>query len=301
MKKSTIWTLVIIVVLILGVAWYAFSQSSSPVSQTTSNSTSTANTVATVNYFCASGTMSAAYASTSVNLAISDGRTMTLGQTMSGSGIRYESATGTTPDVVFQSEGNNALLTENNKITYNDCVAGTVAPSTAGMQTYTDGSNLFSFTYPKQFVLSGGDQGYTQNWRSGTTSTGMEFTVVTVPQSLQPKTNFDGAVFTFGTSADPDAVKGCLTDGNGNPVKGVTSTINGVAFTKLTYGDAGAGNLYDITSYRTVHNGQCYAAEYVVHSSQLGNYPASAGISAFNSSTIHGTLDSIAHSLIFLQ
>lgn len=301
MKKSTIWILVVIIILILCVAWYAFSQNGDMASQATSNSTSTASNTAMVNYFCASGTITAAYASTSVDLAISDGRTMTLGQTMSGSGIRYESATGTKPDVVFQSEGNNAVVTENDKITYNNCVAGTVTPSTSGMSTYTDGSSLFSFTYPTQFTVSGGDMGYTQNWRSEATSSGMEFAVVTVPSSVQPKTNFAGAVFTFGTSADPAAVKGCLTDGNGNPIKGTTTTINGVPFTKLSYGDAGAGNLYDITSYRTVRNNQCYAAEYVVHSTQLGNYPPSAGVSAFNSSTIRSMLDGIAHSLIFLQ
>jgi membrane-bound inhibitor of C-type lysozyme len=303
MKKSTTWTLVIIVIVLIIVAWYAFSETNSPMTgqQGSATTSSTVAQATSVNYFCASGTITAAYASTSVNLVLSDGRTLVLPQTMSGSGIRYEVGSGTPQDMVFSSEGSDAMLMENNKTTYNDCVAGTETPSTSGMSTYTDASNLFSFTYPTQFMLSGGGGGYSTSWRTEATSSGMELAVVTIPSSFQPKTNFVGATFTFGTSVDPSAISGCLTDANGEPVKSSATTINGVPFTELSYGDVGAGNLYDITSYRTVHNNQCYAAEYVVHSSELGNYPPSAGITAFNSSTVHSVLDGIARSVRFLQ
>jgi membrane-bound inhibitor of C-type lysozyme len=303
MKKSTTWTLVIIVIVLIIVAWYAFSEANAPMTGQSGTATvsSTTTQVATVDYFCASGTIAAAYASTSVNLAFSDGRTLILPQTMSGSGIRYEIGSGTAQDMVFASEGNDATFMENNKTTYDDCVAGTEIPSTSGMATYTDASNLFSITYPTQFTLSGGGGGYSTSWRTEATSSGMELAVVTIPSSFQPKTNFVGAQFTFGTSVDAAAVSGCLADANGEPVKSSTTTINGVPFTELSYGDVGAGNLYDITSYRIVHNNQCYAAEYVVHSSELGNYPPSAGITAFNSSTVQSLLDGIARSVRFLQ
>ncbi|MCB1498510.1 MAG: MliC family protein [Bauldia sp.] len=57
-----------------------------------------------------------------VDLKLSDGRTMTLPQTMSGSGIRYANADET---FVFWSKGNTAFVTEgaDEKDTFSDCVA----------------------------------------------------------------------------------------------------------------------------------------------------------------------------------
>ena len=55
MKKSTVWTLIIIVILILCVAWYAFSQSGGPGTQTTLNSTSTADAEKFANEMLADG------------------------------------------------------------------------------------------------------------------------------------------------------------------------------------------------------------------------------------------------------
>ena len=54
----------------------------------------------------------------SVSLALSDGRRMTLPQTVAASGIRYAS-----PDdaVVFWSKGDDAFLTEQGSATYADC------------------------------------------------------------------------------------------------------------------------------------------------------------------------------------
>jgi membrane-bound inhibitor of C-type lysozyme len=309
MKKSTTWVLAVLVIVLIGVVWYVSSRNSNPslaIAPTGSSTTSASSTAAnpnTIDYYCSTGTIDATYASGTVALVLSDGRTLTLPQTVSGSGIRYETGTGTAQDVVFQSEGNDAVLTENNKVTYNDCAGGveTPAASAPGMTTYTDGTGLFSFVYPNQFSVSGGDMGYTTSWRTEATSSGLEFAVVTIPATFQPKTNFVGATFTFGTSADPSAISTCLTAGNGEPMTTSTTTINGVQFTKLSYGDVGAGNIYTITSYRTVRNNQCYAADYVIHSAQLGNFPPSAGVTAFNSSTVQNILDGIARSVTFLQ
>ena len=157
------------------------------------NSSSSSSIAQTIDYFCDKGTIDATYASGSVSLAISDGRSITLAQTESGSGVRYQTqigADGMPQQIVFQGEGNNAFLTEDNKTTYNNCVAGTETSSTSGTALYTDGSKLFSFAYPTQFSLSGGEMGYTQNWRSEATSSGLEFVVVTIPSSLERKNQF---------------------------------------------------------------------------------------------------------------
>ena len=54
-----------------------------------------------------------------VELALSDGRLMTLSQTISASGIRYATKD---ESIVFWSKGDSAFITENNTETYSDCV-----------------------------------------------------------------------------------------------------------------------------------------------------------------------------------
>ncbi len=56
--------------------------------------------------------------SSSVQLVFSDGRKMTLPQTMSGSGARYANKAET---IVFWNKGNTAFVEENGKTTYADC------------------------------------------------------------------------------------------------------------------------------------------------------------------------------------
>jgi membrane-bound inhibitor of C-type lysozyme len=55
----------------------------------------------------------------SVKLTLSDGRELTLPQTLSGSGIRYANAD---ESIVFWSKGDTAFITENNTETYSNCI-----------------------------------------------------------------------------------------------------------------------------------------------------------------------------------
>jgi membrane-bound inhibitor of C-type lysozyme len=66
--------------------------------------------ISTVDYACKDNkTIKAVYYSEKVDLTLSDGRTMTLPQTMSGSGIRYANAD---ESIVFWSKGKTAFITE---------------------------------------------------------------------------------------------------------------------------------------------------------------------------------------------
>jgi membrane-bound inhibitor of C-type lysozyme len=84
-----------------------------------------ASVVAKVRYACADDkTIDATYFSNSVDIVLSDGRSMSLPQTMSGSGTRYANAD---ESFVFWSKGNTAFATEGDpdKPTYADCVGET--------------------------------------------------------------------------------------------------------------------------------------------------------------------------------
>ena len=77
--------------------------------------------IASVKYACADDkTIAAAYYADKVDVVLSDGREMTLPQTMSGSGIRYADAD---ESFVFWSKGNTAFATEGDadEPTYADC------------------------------------------------------------------------------------------------------------------------------------------------------------------------------------
>ncbi len=78
--------------------------------------------ISTVKYACADGkAIDATYYADKVDLTLSDGRSLSLPQTMSGSGIRYADAGET---FVFWSKGDTAFATEGDpdKPTFADCV-----------------------------------------------------------------------------------------------------------------------------------------------------------------------------------
>ncbi|KKR13501.1 MAG: hypothetical protein UT43_C0043G0008 [Parcubacteria group bacterium GW2011_GWC1_39_29] len=274
-KKNIILVMVIVVVGIAG--FYIYRIKEQPVTNV-------------VTYYCEEGTIAANYGKNEVSLSLKDGRKFTLPQAISGSGIRYELGVTT-----FSSKGDNAFLTENNVNTYNNCVSGTQT-SANSINTYTDTSKTFSFNYPDQFVLSGGEMGYSQNWRSGTTDLGMILSVVHIPRSFIPSTNFSEAKFTVGTSADSNAVKNCLIADGGNGVITGEATIGGRKFTKLNFTDAGAGNYYETTSYRMLYNNQCYAVEYTIHSTNIYNYSPDQDIKEFDKAKITSILEAIVQS-----
>ena len=299
---KTIWIVVIVLVLIGIIAAVVHSNRyATPVAvSTTSTSTDTGATPTTVSYSCDSGkTITAVYGDTTANLTLSDGRSLALTQGMSGSGVSYVDATGA---INFRTEGSNGFLQENGTTTYNNCVSGTTAVSTNGMTTFTDQGNTFSFMYPAGVTVAGGGVGYTTDWLTNNVdqTSGMILAKASIDQSTQPKTNFAGATLTVSTSSDPKAVTDCLKAQNGDTLAAASVTINGVTYAKLTGSDAGAGNLYDTTSYRTVRNSQCYAVEYTIHSTPLGTYDPSQGVTAFDAASVKSTLEGMVQSLKFL-
>ena len=254
--------------------------------------------LSTAQYSCDNNaTMKATYTSNSVSLDLSDGRHLILPQTISASGTQYQQG-----NVLLVTKGDQAFLQESGTTTYSNCLAGGTAPTaTTGVKSFTDQGKTFTFNYPQEFTLAGGGIGYTQSWKNDSDSTlGLILATLNVPQSYQPKTNFGDAKFTVGTSSDPKAVASCLKDVSGNGATKSTVIINGITYTKFFSQDAGAGNRYDTTSYRTVQNSQCYAIEYTIHYAALENFDPSMGITAFDEKKVQGALDSIVQSFKFL-
>ena len=295
---SLIWGLIIVLAIALG----AYFIVRAPEVSAPSGTTATESAPKTVTFYCGSGnTMQADFATSSVALAFSDGTNLTLPQTMSGSGIRYE-ATSTGSDLLFTGKGDTGSFTDSASTTdlrYATCLAADVAASDApGYDTYENLGKSFTFSFPTDFEVTGVAPGYGPGWSAPATTTGMVLAKIYVPQSYEPGTNFGDAWFTVGASGDPQAVADCTKDLAGNQASSSPVTIGDTTFTKLLFGGAGAGNRYDTTSYRAVRDGQCYAIEYTVHYGVLENYPKGA-VQAFDEAKITSALDEVAKSFQF--
>jgi membrane-bound inhibitor of C-type lysozyme len=275
MKRT--YTLLGIILVVLGIALAAYKLY--PV-----KSNVTTAPLGAVAYTCDAGkSFTATFSDASVALTLSHGRTLTLPQVMSGSGIRYELGA-----IALVGKGSDAFIEENGTQTFANCIvnaSGAMATTTTTTKTFTDNGNTFSFAYSPDLNASGAGIGYTQEWMSNATTTGLVLAKLTLPKSFQPNTNFSEAKLTVGTSADPSAIASCLTDTTGTSVNKSTVIINGTTFTKFVGSDAGAGNLYQTTSY---------------HTTNIGNYSPDQGIKEYDSAKVNAVLDSVVQSFRFL-
>jgi hypothetical protein len=167
------------------------------------------------------------------------------------------------------------------------------------LTTYTDKTNTFSFSYPNEFLFSLGSGEYGQDWRVGSDDSGYQLAVVYIPKEFLPGTNFSEAKFTVGSSANAAAVKQCLTSERWNEGDVMKVKIGDREFTRITYGDAAAGNYYETQTYRAIHDNLCYAVEYTIHSTNIYNYPPEQGIKEFDKQKVVSILESMVQSFRF--
>lgn len=155
--------------------------------------------------------------------------------------------------------------------------------------TYTNTEHTFSLAYPKEFSLANAE----------TVEAQQQVVIVTIPRSVQPKTNFSGASVGVAVQSDEESVQNCLIDPNGVG-RATQKTINGTVFSVSKSADAGAGNYYDSVEYRAVHNNSCYVITSVVHSTNIGNYSPDQGITVFDAGLVTKIIDSIVTTFHFL-
>ncbi len=250
----------------------------------------------TLTYYCREGIVKVTYLDRKVQISLPDGRKFMLPQVVAASGARYSNG-----KIEFWSKGANAFVSENGKIICSDGVAGTVRPIDRKTVLFTDDGKNFSFQYPNQFRVSGKGMGFSTDWRVGATDLGMVLAMVTIPKSYLPQTNFSGATFTIGQSSNPEAVKKCFEKPQGYGARMEQVTIHGVPFTRFTFSDAGAGNIYETVSYRTKRGEECYGVEYTIHSTNIGMYSPDQGIKEFDKAKILNILEKMAGSFRFLE
>ena len=157
----------------------------------------------------------------------------------------------------------------------------------------------FTIAAPIDFEGMGAPQD-APDWRWNSSDPGKALYEIVVPRAIEPQTNFGGATITVGMSSNPKAVAACLAPAGAPPdEKSWKQKIGGVEFSAFRDDDDGMSHYHEITSYRTVHNGQCWAVEYMIASTSLGIYPPEYGLKQFDMARVRGLMDRIVATFKF--
>jgi len=262
--------------------------------------------IATVSYQCAEGKslVSAYYEGSStppstpggpplpggsVRLQLSDGRVMTLPQTISADGMRYANAD---ESFVFWGKGNGVLVLENNaEKSFIGCVKVADVPTGSELsQVYTEKRGEYSLRFPSGYLI---DESHAYQMEPGKNIFGVKFAVPSSAilgtnlskdsyisvETLSQITECEADLFLFGAKESKE-----LTD-------------NTMAYSVASTSDAGAGNRYEETIYAIPGTNPCVAIRYFIHYTVLENYP-SGTIKAFDKASLLRGFDAIRRTLI---
>jgi len=194
---------------------------------------------------------------------------------------------------------NGKEIFETDKITFDS--NSTFIKSDNCLENFIDSNNIFSFDYNSFFKSIGRvDASPTTDWSLNSKQKGILLASVIVPRTYMPNTNLSDVRLTVGQSTDPNAIKNCLAKTEESNTDNGTIAIDSYPFKKFTFNGAGAGNFYDTVSYKGIVDGDCYAIEYTIHSTNIGNYSPEQGIKEFDKAKIKVEMEKIIKSFNFL-
>jgi membrane-bound inhibitor of C-type lysozyme len=302
-NNKGVLSFLVVIVIIAGIIWF-IGKNTAPIQPDQMGQTGTNTSVgiqtglgtvtSTASYACNdSKTIKATFYTGSTTIALSDGRTMTLGQTVSADGGRYAN-----PDesFVFWSKGNGALVLENNaQKSYMGCI--TVAPNPGNLpNVYQNGTEGVSLRYPAGYTV---DTAYKyEALGPSKTIYGVKFTI---PKSLAQGTNLSNdsyvSVESIPNTSNPASCTASAFVQPGAGAAAHTVTVNDTTYSVASTSDAGAGNRYEETVHAIPGTNPCVAIRYFVHYGAIGNYPAGA-VKEFDRQALMTQFDQIRNSLI---
>ncbi len=287
MKTSTaIAVLAVFFIVILGGWWVV--RNNNPVGQ--SGTATTTEPVATAAFACAQGkSIGAAFYQGAVALQLSDGRTQSLPQVQSASGVRYANSD---ESFVFWGKGNTAFVTEgaDQTQTFSGCIVVAPDPTNTLSQIYASSTLGFTLRFPQNYTA---DQTYVyQGLGPNKTIKGVKFTI---PAAATTGTNLSKDTY-LSVEMVPNAATcsaSLFVDGG----KTATFSDSGVEYSVATTSGAGAGNIYDEAVFAIPGSSPCTAVRYLIHSTQVANYPAGT-VREFDRAGVVNEFDAIRRSLV---
>ena len=231
----------------------------------------------------------------SVLLALSDGRSMTLPQTISGSGVRYANAN---ESFVFWNKGNTAFIEEgaDQNQTYTGCISASTVSGAENWSVFASSTMGVSVRYPDGYTVNA-KYAYTNLGPNQPAIAGVKFLI---PAALYQGTNLSG--YNTGVSIEqlPRDTVCSPNDFLSSTSTEKTVTDHGVTYKMATLSDAGAGNFYTETVYAVQDTSLCTAVRYFIHSTNIGNYTPGA-VKEFDKAALLAQFDKIRESVVFGQ
>ena len=228
----------------------------------------------------------------SVVLGFSDGRSVSLPETISASGVRYANAD---ESLIFWNKGNGVFVLENGQEkTYIGCIE--VPKDPGGLaQVFADGARGFSIRFPDGYVI---DDSYRYDaFGPNREIDGVKFTIASV---IAEGTNLSKDSY-VSVEQIPD-VRDCtaarfLDDPQLTPI---SITDNGTEYSVASSTGAAVGNRYEETVYALTGTYPCMAVRYVVHYGVFENYPLGS-VRRFDNASLMSQFDLIRRTLTISQ
>jgi len=313
MKKVIIGIIVAVLVIVFSLVYFSQSKESLSQLEQIPNTTkqNDVRTIAEATYYCdGDKTIQATYQEVtgldsseakpeqipqptgSLKLTFAGDKTVSLAQTISASGARYENKA---QSLVFWSKGSGALVLENDQEdNYTNCIE--VAKDNGTLpQVYANGADGYSARYPKGYTALTISQG--DSLAQNATSVGVKFTI---DPAVASGTNLSSDSYVSIEKVEPvsdscSAIDFLLADGR--DLRESTVTANGKEYSVASSTDAGAGNRYEQWVYAIPGSNPCRAVRYYIHYSVFENYPAGM-VERFDKTALINTFDSVRDSLI---
>jgi hypothetical protein len=183
--------------------------------------------------------------------------------------------------------------------------------SLSGLSIYTNGAYGFSLFYPGQDTATTSfDAQYhlPTTWRVNPANIEADASGMPIIAIVGYHTTSDNSYPRYfetevrvGASNDPKEVSACLRPGNGETAL-PDMAINGVDWKAFTLEDDGMMQYLSGTSYRTIHDGQCFALEQIeTGSSYRDDPPSAADISDAVLKQHYQDLSSVVQSFAFVR
>jgi len=113
-------------------------------------------------------------------------------------------------------------------------------------------------------------------------------------------TNLLEAYFLFGSSSDGTLLQTCMQPVSlGGPENIIgEETVDNLQFTHSKGGGIAAGNIYELTYYRTVYEDVCYEVTYFVHYGNIGAYSPGSGVQEFDRAALMQRFKAVLSTLV---
>ncbi len=240
-------------------------------------------------------------------ISLSDGRAMTLPQTISADGARYANDD---ESFVFWSKGNGALVLERNQEkSFIGCVQVAADPGSLPA-VYSSGAEGFSIRLPSLSTSTphGDANDYSidehyayQELGPGRDIGGVKFTI---PETLAAGTNLSADSYLSVEAIPLRPGQACsarrFLDAGALPLHTASVTDAGVEYSMASSTGAGAGNRYEEIVYAFPGTNPCMAVRYFIHYGVFENYPAGA-VRPFDEHALLAQFDTIRRTLIVKQ